>query len=179
MFVISQIIRFISSVLGITADADLNKKRMYILNGLSNALTAISYFMINAVTGGICAAISVLRNIYVYFSKKKPSIYVRVLYSIIVILISLPNIDGMVSILPVAIILIYGWSLFSDNMKLIKISIIIVDILGIIYDFYVGASVGVLANAISLVLTIASEVLYFGKKIRKAGENRKKGGNKE
>lgn len=171
MFVISQIIRFISSVLGITADAVLDKKRVYILNGISNALAAISYFMINAVTGGICAIISVLRNVYVYFSKKKPSIYVGVLYTIIVILISLPNINGIVSILPVAVILIYGWSLLSDNMKLIKISIIIVDILSIIYDFYVGAPVGVLANAISLFLTIASEVLYFGKKIKESNNN--------
>ncbi len=53
MFIISQMIRFIASILGIAADADLNKKRMYILNGISNALTAISYFMINAITGGI------------------------------------------------------------------------------------------------------------------------------
>ena len=35
IFLYSQIIRLVSSVLGIIADADLNKKRMYIENGLS------------------------------------------------------------------------------------------------------------------------------------------------
>lgn len=163
MFIISQMIRFIASILGIAADANLNKKRMYILNGISNTLTAISYFMINAITGGIGAAISVLRNIYVYFSNKKPSTIVAIVYSIIVIAISIPEINGIVSIIPIVIVLLYSWALFSDNMKLIKLSIIIVDILGIIYDFYVGAPVGVAANALSLILTVISEIRYFRK----------------
>ena len=163
MFIISQMIRFIASILGIAADADLNKKRMYILNGISNTLTAISYFMINAITWGIGASISVLRNIYVYFSNKKPSTIVAIVYSIIVIAISIPEINGIVSIIPIVIVLLYSWALFSDNMKLIKLSIIIVDILGIIYDFYVGAPVGVAANALSLILTVISEIRYFRK----------------
>ena len=164
MFTISQIIRLISSVLGIVSDADLNKKRMYIMNGISNALTTISYFMINAITGGICSALSVLRNIYVYFSKKKPSVYIGTIYTIIVIFISLPSIESAMSVLPVAIILIYSWALFTNNMKLIKIAIIIVDVLGIIYDLYVWSPVGIIANAISLILTVASEVIYYKKK---------------
>ncbi|MBP3708041.1 MAG: YgjV family protein [Clostridia bacterium] len=163
MFIISQMIRFIASVLGIAADADLNKKRMYILNGIGNALTAISYFMINAITGGIGSTISVLRNIYVYFSNKRPSTIVAIIYSIIVIAISIPEINGIVSIIPIVIVLLYSWALFSDSMKLIKLSIIIVDILGILYDFYVGAPVGVVANALSLILTVISEIKYFKK----------------
>lgn len=161
MFIISQVLRFISSVLGIASDAELNKKNMYITNGVSNLLTSISYFMINAITGGICSALAVLRNMYVYFFKKKTPIYVIIIYTIIVIMISIPSIVNIVSIIPILIILIYSWSIFKDNMKLIKIAIIIVDILGIIYDFYVWAPIGVLANAISLILTIASEILYY------------------
>lgn len=164
MFVLSQILRFIASILGITADADLNKKRMYIVNGISNIFTAISYFMLNAITGGICAGLSVIRNIYVYFSKKKPSLYIGVIYSVLVILVSMPSIKSLISILPIAIILIYSWALFTDNMKFKKISIIIVDIIGIIYDMYVWAPVGVIANAVSLILTICNEICYFTRK---------------
>ncbi len=165
MFVISQVIRFIASILGIASDAELNKKNMYITNGVSNLLTSISYFMINATTGGICSALAIMRNMYIYFSKKKTPIYVVVIYSTIVTLISISSIKDIVSILPITIILIYSWAIFKDNMKLIKIAIIIVDILGIIYDFYVWAPIGVLANAISLILTIASEILYYKRKI--------------
>lgn len=164
MYIVSQILRFIACSFSIASDYQNDKKKLYLLNGIANFLQSISYFMIGAISGSITSIIAILRNVFIYLYKGNKMFLYFIIFMFMLIFSSIFCIKCIYDILPIIMVFIYTGSLFLKNIFIIKLSIIIVDILNIIYDVYYGSIIGVIFTILSLLLTIISEIKYFSNK---------------
>ncbi len=162
MFILAQLIRFLSAVFEFIADGTNNKKHIYLYNGIYNFLAAVSYFMLNAVSGGIGCLAAILRNFLFYKSKNKVNIFILLGYLLFVFILTLLDAPNIIAFIPFILVLLYTLGLYSNNVTYIKYSILIVDVLEIIYDYIVLSYAGIIICLIDFVIVFIS--LFFNKK---------------
>lgn len=156
MGILAQFFRIISAVFEIMADRESQRKKIFLYNGIYNAFCALQYFLLNAITGGICSILAILRNFLMFYCEKKYLFFILPIYFISLILINFGSFDGIISFLPIIMVVLYTMSLFLGNIYGIKCTIIFVMILEIIYDIYYGAYVGVGVSIIDIIFVIIS-----------------------
>ena len=76
MGILAQIFRAISSVFEIMADRENEPKKIFVYNGIYNLFCAVQYFLLNAVTGGICSVLAIVRNILFAICKNKKYLFI-------------------------------------------------------------------------------------------------------
>lgn len=156
MVVLAQFFRIISAVFEILADKDSDKKRIFFYNGIYNGFCAIQYFLLNAMTGGICSILAILRNFLLMYCDKKYLYFILPIYFTSLYLINYSSYDGFLSYLPVFMVIMYTCALFVGNIYGIKITVIVCVLLEIIYDLYYGAYMGMIICVIDAIFVIIS-----------------------
>ena len=156
MVIAAQIFRLISACFTLISDKSTSKKKILEYNSVSNFFCAIQYFCLNAITGGICSLIPILRNIMMQKSKKKLPIYMIIIFLAGSFLCNLGNLGDIISYIPFSLVVIYTLGLYSENMYILKISIILTCILEIIYDVIFKAYVGIGVCVMDIFLVIIS-----------------------
>lgn len=154
--ILAQIFRLISSFFCILADKNNNKKKIFTYNGIYNFFSGIQYLLLNAITGALCSFLAILRNIILYKYNKKLPIYVIILYFIVIIGFNLMAYDGLITILPIFLILFYSIALYIGKVMTIKYAVILTCLIEIIYDFYYQAYVGIVFCIIDIILVAIS-----------------------
>ncbi len=170
MFLLAQILRMLSAVFEILADGCSNKKLIFLLNGIYNLLAASSYFLLNAFTGGLGCLLAIVRNIIFYVNKDKTPLWVLITYLVFIISIGLISDFSLLGVMPCILVGIYTIGLYTGDVKIIKISVIITCILEIIYDYIVMAYAGIVVCSIDIVVVIISMILDKKKKELKKGK---------
>lgn len=169
---IAQIIAVAIILANIIANQQTKKKNLLILNGLSNVLSATQYILLGAYTGCISCLVAVLRNIiFASFKNKKIPFYVLLIYWCIAILMNYKFINGLLSIIPVFNICLYGFAIWQNDMKVQKKSSILIDILAIIYDYTNKAYVVILNEALDM---ISSYIAYIRIKLEEEKKKKRK-----
>ena len=156
MFILAQIIRLVSAVFEVMADAANSKKHIYIYNGIYNFLAAISYFMLNAFTGGIGCLAAILRNVLFYKSKDKVNVFVLIGYLLFVLVLTLIDVPNIIAFIPFLLVAIYTLGLYSNNVKTIQYCILIVGVLEIIYDFVCKSYAGIAICVFDMIIVVIS-----------------------
>lgn len=164
MFILAQVLRIISAFFEILADGCSNKKLIFLLNGIYNLLSAASYFLLNAFTGGLGCLLAILRNIIFYIFKNKTPLWILILYLLFILSMAMISDFSLLGIMPCILVGIYTVGLYTGDVKTIKISVIITCVLEIIYDFIVLAYAGIVVCSIDIVVVIISMILDKKKK---------------
>ena len=138
---IAQIFRLISSFFYVAADKSNNKKKIFAYNGIYNFFSGIQYLLLNAITGAICSFLAIGRNIMLNKYGRKIPVWVLVIYLFVVISLNLLAYNGLISLLPILLILFYSIALYIGKVSIIKYSAILTCLLEIIYDAYYKAYV--------------------------------------
>ena len=153
MILIAQILRVIAALFSILSDKAINIKKIFLYNGINNLFCGISYFCMNAITGGISAFLALFRNILFYQYKEKVTIKEVLLYFVIIILFNISSINGIVSCIPALLVIIYTSALYTKNTLYIKYACIITSLLEIIYDYVYCIYVGIFVCVLAIILT--------------------------
>jgi hypothetical protein len=156
MIIAAQFIKLLSSIFEIMADRANNKNKMLIYNGIYNTLSGIQYLLLNAITGALCSFLTIIRNIIMYIFKKDTPLYIVIIYFILLFFINLNSINSLLTFLPVLLVMIYTMALYTNDIKVIKISVIITCSLEIIYDYVFHAYVGIAVCIIDIILVALS-----------------------
>lgn len=158
MIIIAQIIRLIGSVFGLIADKSDEPKKIYLFNGVFNLANAIQYFLLGAITGAISSFIAIFRNVLFYKYKSKVPIIVILIYFLITVLLNIPGYVGLISLIPILLVIIYTIALYAGNILFFKCANITIYILEIIYDIVYDAYVGIIICIIDLIVVTISLV---------------------
>ena len=152
--ILAQIFRIIGSVFSIISDKSNNMKKIFIFNSIGNFFNGISYFFIDAITGGIGNLIAILRNVIFYKYKDKVKISTLIVYFIITILLSIKSITEIISVIPIVLVIIYSCAIYTNKPIVIKYSVLVICLLEIIYDFVYHAYVGIVVCIIDITLIL-------------------------
>ncbi len=158
MLIVAQVLRILSAFFEIMADASSDKKKIFFLNGIYNLLAAISYFILNAFTGGIGCLAAILRNVIFYKFKEKLSVIVLFIFLAFTFCLTLIDFKAMIDIIPFILVGLYTTSLFLGNVKFIKWAVIITCILEIPYDFIYASYAGVLVCTVDIIIVTISMI---------------------
>ena len=163
MILIAQILRVIAAVFSILSDKSTSIKKIFLYNGINNLFCSISYFCMNAITGGISALLALFRNILFYQYKEKVTIGAVLMYFLVIILFNVSSINGIISCIPALLVIIYTSALYTKNTLYIKYACIITSLLEIIYDYVYSIYVGIFVCVLAIILTSYS-IYKLGKK---------------
>lgn len=163
LIVIAQFFALFGLILNVMSTQQEEKKKILLFNGLSNFASSIQYVLLQAYTGAVSCIVATLRNV-VFGKIKKVPLYVLIIYYIIAIGLNIPAYNGLMSLIPVFNIMIYGYGIWQDNVKVTKLIIIIVSITGIIYDAYNLAIVNCLSSILSGTGAIVGYIRYIKQK---------------
>ena len=169
--IIAQIISFIALVYTCIAIQQNKKARVLIYQIIANILYFLQYFFLDALSGSFISFLGLIRYIVYYqYEKhnKKKSPLVLFIFSTISIIIGIFTYNGIISLIPPITALMYTYATWQNNLKRFRIIAVIVPICWFVYNFFVGAYVGMIATTIEFAsAVIAIYRLDIRKKERK------------
>ena len=160
MFITAQIFRFLSAIFMIIADKSSDTKKIYLYNGISNFLSSMQYYLLGAISGAVTSMAAILRNIIFYKSGDKKPIVALIIYLIFICLLVIPTYDGLISLLPTVMVIVYTLAIYGKDVIKIKYAIIIAMSLEVIYDIHYYAYVGLVVSIIDIIVVIISLIKY-------------------
>lgn len=166
LIIIAQIFGLLAFIFNFTSTQKEEKNQILLFNGLANMMSSFQYFALGAYSGAISTIIATFRNIVFSRFKKDVPIYILIIYLVIAVGINLGNINGIISLIPILNICTYGIAICQKDVGIIKIIVITNGALGLIYDAYNLAIVGVCSQLLSLIGGIIGYIRY--KKVKKA-----------
>lgn len=166
LIIIAQVFGLLSFIFNFTSTQKAEKNQILLFNGLANMMSSFQYFALGAYSGAISTIIATLRNFVFSKFKNGVPIYILIIYLIIAISLNIGNITNIISLIPILNICTYGIAICQKDVGVLKIIMITNGTLGIIYDAYNLAIVGVCSQLLSLIGGIIGYIRY--KKIKKA-----------
>lgn len=168
MFWLGQLFGLIAIIFIVISIQQNNKKKILILQILSNCCYALQYVFLGAYTATVSCLIGICRGIlfekFCTNNKKKNPIWVLLL----VIAMSLVN--GIVtykdpySILAIISPVVYGYGLWQNNLKLFRIIALLNPILWIFYNIHVQAYTGIISSVFEITSAVIAIYRYDIKK---------------
>ena len=165
MYLLAQFFGLIALFLLVYSYQSKKKKRFLFLQLFSNIFYGLQYFLLNAFSAFGTNIIGIFRTFifYNYSSKdKKNPTYWFVIFIFIYVIIGIITYDSVLSLIPILVAFLYTYGTWQKDLKITYIIGIIVAILWIIFNTFIGAYVSTITSIIEL---IASIIGY--KKIKK------------
>ena len=157
MFILAQVFGALALILLSISYLQKKREKYLVIMASATILYAIQYFLLHALSGALVNTFSTLRNFIFYFMEKKttkPSFILLFTFLLVYILIGIFTYNGLISLIPISISLIYAYGVWQPNLKVTYFIAIIAAILWIIYNYFVLAYVAVFASIIELIASI-------------------------
>ncbi len=170
-FILAQILAIVAFGLDTLAMQFKKKSGILIMGIISNMTYALEYVFLGAWTGAISLLIGMIRNItYFIFDKKglKPNIIVLMIFIFLLVGAGIYTWENTTSLLPMIALIIWSVASWQDNTKYMRVAEIIICIMWIVYDLFVGAYAGCLTEFIIMTSATIGIVRHDVKK--KEGE---------
>lgn len=164
---IAQIFGLIGLIFTILSYQNTKKDKFLIGQILSNATFTIQYLLLGAYSAVVSIIIALLRNFtFLKFSKKNERVpfIIFLLFEMIVVIFGIITFDGIISLFPIIITLLFSYATWQNNLKVTYFISFIVMVLYIIFNFYVGAYVSIISNVLELISTIVGLIKLKNKK---------------
>ena len=166
--IIAQIIGFIALAFTCISIQQNKKIKVIIYQIVANFLYFLQYFFLNALSGAGISFLGLIRYIVYYQyekNNKKKSVLVLLIFSTISIIIGFFTYNGLISLLPPITAVMYTYGTWQNNLKRFRVIAVIVPVCWFIYNFFVGAYVGLISTFIEFTsAVIAIYRLDFKKK---------------
>lgn len=172
LFILAQLCGIITLVLTVIAIQFKSKEKIVICNIFANAFASIQYLLLGASTGAVISILNTIRDMVFYIFKKKeikPSFIVLIIFLAIALISGFISWQNIYSIIPIIVTIIYTYGLWQDNIKVIRISTVIIGFGWAIYDVVVKAYVGALQVTCQCLLALIA--LYINRSNIKNNKN--------
>ena len=134
---------------------------------ISNILYCIHYFFLDDLSFVIAIVMGGFRNIvflkYVN-SKRLVPIYILLLFEILTVLSGLLAYSGLFSLIPIFQVCLYTYGVWQPNLRCMYFICILVMVIGVFYNFFIGAYVAIIGNVIEVIAAILGLVKLSFKK---------------
>lgn len=160
--IVAQIIGVFAVIFFIFSIQYKEKYKILFLQAFANALYAIQYLFLNVYTASLMNIVSFFRCLlfgsYDLKKKKLPTLYL-IIFIMIIIILGIINYNGMLSLIPVVITILYVIGSYNDT-KYFRIIFLICGIIWLYYNFTVKAYTSLIGNFFEITSGIVSLVRY-------------------
>lgn len=160
---IVNIVSVISIFLFIISVQFKNKKDILIIQTLSSICYMIVYFLLKAYSGATIELVEQTKNIvFIEYEKNNKDIPLLVLLLFIglLIIITILTYNGLNSIMPLIIYILYFLSSYFKNPKTIRTTMILCAIIWMLYNYSIGAYLMIIGNILEIVSAVISLIRY-------------------
>ena len=164
-YIISQILAFISFILGIIAYYASKKEKIMLTVVASNILSLIHYVLLWATSGCITKIIAIIRDFFIVIKDKKHwnSSVVLFIFVALYIVIAVFTYENCYSLLPLAAALTYTVTVRNWNEGIVRKWAFFSYFLRLIYNIAVGSIVAVITTIISIISTFFAIIQHTKK----------------
>lgn len=144
-----------------------DKHNILLAQSIANLLYGISYFLLFVPIAGLMNIVSVIRcYLFSKYDKEKKQIPKKYFYifSLLIIIIGIFTFDGIISLIPICITLLYTYSSFQKDVKKFRIIFMICALIWMYYNFKVGALMSLMGNVFEFTSGVVSLIRYREKK---------------
>ncbi len=160
---IVNIVSVISIFLFIISVQFKNKKDILIIQTLSSICYMIVYFLLKAYSGATIELVEQTKNIvFIEYEKNNKDIPLLVLLLFIglLIIITILTYNGLNSIMPLIIYILYFLSSYFKNPKTIRTTMILWAIIWMLYNYSIGAYLMIIGNILEIISAVISLIRY-------------------
>ena len=153
MEILAQIFGGIALIIMVIGMQFRRKKNMLLAQIMTNTCYIIQYFLLGALTGVLTFIVNNLRSTTFYFytkNRKKPNIWLLLLFAGLAILMGLTTYKNIFSIIPVISSVITTYGAWQKKAKVFRIAIMTSSFILIFHDLYFGAYTGMLSYTLIL-----------------------------
>lgn len=146
------------------------KTKILMLQMVANVFYAIQYMALNAFSGCAMNIVAFLKGFIFYLNEKKEK---KTSVIILLILIGITMILGVItyqnifSIIPVLITILYTYSVWQEDIRIICIVFIVCACLWILYNVIVGAYLPLIGNIVELISGVIGLIRHSHRNHRK------------
>lgn len=154
MIFLANIIGVIAFIIFILSFQIKDRKKLLFYQMIANIFYSIQYALLNAFGAASLNIISSIRCLVFNKFKTKIPFYILLIFILLIIGTLLYSYNGLISLLPVIISLIYVITSYGNNMLIIRIGFLISAILWIIFNLNVGAYTSLIGNTFEIVSSL-------------------------
>ena len=154
-FIIAQILGGLVFLFFVLSINSKKKATILMFQIVANLIGFMQFVLLGAYTGAIMAIIGTMRlNVFYFFEKEKlkPNVLVLLVFSAIILVSGYYTYDDIYSLFPIVSMLFTGLILWQEDTAIIRLGSGMASVLWIIYNFFVGAYTGLVAEFVSIVV---------------------------
>lgn len=167
MVILAQILALFAILFWVISILLKNKKNILLMQVIANGIYGIEYLLLGAFSAASMNFLSFLRLLVYYFyallNIKMPK-WILFVFITLVLLLGIITYDGLISLLPIIITVLYTYAFWQNNLNVARIIYIVAAIIWIYYNYEVGAYVGIIGNALEIITGLISLIKYRGGK---------------
>ena len=167
MVVLAQVLALFAILFWVISILLKNKKNILLMQVIANGIYGIEYLLLGAFSAASMNFLSFLRLLVYYFytslNIKMPK-WILFVFIALVLLFGIITYDGLISLLPIIITVLYTYAFWQNNLNVARIIYIVAAIIWIYYNYEVGAYVGIIGNALEITTELISLIKYRGGK---------------
>lgn len=167
MVVLAQVLALFAILFWVISILLKNKKNILLMQVIANGIYGIEYLLLGAFSAASMNFLSFLRLLVYYFYALlniKISKWILFVFIALVLLFGIITYDGLISLLPIIITVLYTYAFWQNNLNVARIIYIVAAIIWIYYNYEVGAYVGIIGNALEIITGLISLIKYRGGK---------------
>lgn len=167
MVILAQVLALFAILFWVISILLKNKKNILLMQVIANGIYGIEYLLLGAFSAASMNFLSFLRLLVYYFyallNIKMPK-WILFVFITLVLLLGIITYDGLISLLPIIITVLYTYAFWQNNLNVARIIYIVAAIIWIYYNYEVGAYVGIIGNVLEIITGLISLIKYRGGK---------------
>lgn len=167
MVILAQVLALFAILFWVISILLKNKKNILLMQVIANGIYGIEYLLLGAFSVASMNFLSFLRLLVYYFyallNIKMPK-WILFVFITLVLLFGIITYDGLISLLPIIITVLYTYAFWQNNLNVARIIYIVAAIIWIYYNYEVGAYVGIIGNILEIITGLISLIKYRGGK---------------
>lgn len=154
MFAIAQVCGFFAVLFWGLSVQEKKQSKILLVQLLANILYGVQYLLLAAYSGAAVYAVASLRT-FLFYERRKENKKIPLLwlffFLLLTIISSIFTYDGIISLIPSVIVILYTIFMYMENPIWIKRSFLFVPVIEIIYNLIVHAYFGIIGAIFELV----------------------------
>lgn len=167
MVILAQVLALFAILFWVISILLKNKKNILLMQVIANGIYGIEYLLLGAFSAASMNFLSFLRLLVYYFyallNIKMPK-WILFVFIALVLLFGIITYDGLISLLPIIITVLYTYAFWQNNLNVARIIYTVAAIIWIYYNYEVGAYVGIIGNILEITTGLISLIKYRGGK---------------
>ena len=141
---------------------------------LASLFYGVHYGMLDAMSAVGVTIISIIRLITIYSIERKGKevpFYIFIIFILMLVIVGIVTYAGPISLIPIIITMIYTYTTWQKDTKVIRGAFLITGSMWIIYNFSVGSYLLMIGNLLEVISSIVSLLRFKNIKYDKEEEN--------